>query len=245
MSNSAQRRETDLHEPLTRYLEGQGYSVHAEVRGCDLVARAPDNREPIIMELKTRLSLDLVVQAVDRKELSDAVYLAVPLEGSRGRIRNMAGIRRLLRRLEIGLIVVRFLRSGTRVEVWEHPRPFAPRRRERRRISMLREIDGRYAELDRAGQTSRRMRMTAYRQESLLVASLLQEHGESSPARLRRFGAGEKCGRILARNLYGWFDRVRHGVYRLTDAGTAALQHHAEAVAAIRRGREEKGGPPA
>jgi hypothetical protein len=32
------------------------------------------------------------------------------------------------------------------------------------------------------------------------------------------------AGKILLHNVYGWFDRAERGVYRLTDAGRAALK---------------------
>ncbi|MFW5729625.1 MAG: DUF2161 family putative PD-(D/E)XK-type phosphodiesterase [Spirochaetota bacterium] len=242
-------RESDLYEPLRQYLEGQGYTVYAEVRDCDLVARraapettAPLHDEPpddelIVVELKRRLSLDLVVQATLRKEFTDSVYVAVPLQGSAGRVRNLSGVKGLLARLEIGLIVVRFLRSGTRIEVVAHPRPFTPRVRHRRRIGVIREIDGRYAEFDRAGQASTEERITAYRQQSLYLAHLLREHGEQSPAQLRALGASERAGTILSKNLYGWFDRVRRGVYDLDPAGAEALGHYDWVVQKILQGR--------
>lgn len=236
------RREADLFAPLKTHLEGQGYSVHAEVRDCDLVARRrvdpaaddPDaDAELIVVELKRGLTLDLLVQAVRRKELTESVYVAVPLEGSRARVRNLRGVRPLLRRLEVGLLAVRFLRSGARVEVIEHPRVFAPRRRRRRRIGVLREIDGRYAEFDSAGQQSRTERITAYKQQCILVAHLLHTHGELSPAEARRLGAPGHAGRLLSANVYGWFERVRRGVYRLHPAGEHALSRYEAELARI------------
>jgi hypothetical protein len=260
--NTSARREADLYGPIRRYLEGQGYSVHAEVGNCDLVARRPapgDGKEDarfdpggrggpgardnagdlIVVELKSRLSLDLMVQAVRRKELSDSVYVAVPLEGSRARIRNLSGVKALLRRLEVGLIVVRFLRSATRVEVVAHPRPFSPPVRHRRRIAMIREIDGRYAEFDRAGQPSREERITAYKQQSLLLAHLLQSEGEASPAALRRATGIDRAGGILSAHVYGWFERVCRGVYALSADGREALDNYEAVVARILRERRE------
>jgi hypothetical protein len=215
------------------------------VRDCDLVARrgAPESAaadsgdELLVIELKSRLSLDLMIQGVRRKELTESVYVAVPLQGSAGRVRNLSGVKALLARLEIGLIVVRFLRSGTRIEVVAHPRPFTPRVRHRRRIGVIREIDGRYAEFDRAGQASTEERITAYRQQSLYLAHLLREHGEQSPAQLRGLGASERAGAILSHNLYGWFDRVRRGVYRINAAGGEALDHYDWVVQRILPGR--------
>jgi hypothetical protein len=39
------------------------------------------------------------------------------------------------------------------------------------------------------------------------------------------------AGAILRRNVYGWFERSGHGVYRLTDLGEAALQRWPGAAA--------------
>ncbi len=221
--------ETDLYAPVRRWLEGQGYTVSAEVGNCDIVAVSPEDPEAItVVELKTRMSLDLVAQAALRKDLTESVYVAVPLRGSRGRIRNGRAVTALLRRLETGLIVVRFLRNTVRVEVLLHPRPFDPRHARRRKIRIIREIEGRYAEFDAAGRPGNKPRMSAWRQRSLRVAMLLRECGSASPAELRRRGAPEQTQRILSSNTYGWFDRVRRGVYELSEAGSEALARQPE-----------------
>ena len=51
-------RETDLYEPVKRYLEHQGYTVNAEVAGCDVTARKDD--ELVLIELKTSFSTALL-----------------------------------------------------------------------------------------------------------------------------------------------------------------------------------------
>lgn len=217
--------ETELYHPLRHWLQGQGYIVSAEVLNCDIVAHRPDDPEAlIVIELKTRMSLDLVAQAAVRKELTDSVYIAVPLKGSRSRLRNSRALRTLLRRLETGLIIVRFLRHGTRVEVVLHPVPFVPRVARRRRGRIIREIDGRYAELDPGGLPGSTRRLSAWRQKSIRVALLLQSTGAASPAELRARGAPPQTQTILSRNTYGWFDRIRRGVYALSQEGVAALQ---------------------
>jgi len=45
----------------------------------------------------------------------------------------------------------------------------------------------------------------------------------ASVAELREVGAAPHAGRILARNAYGWFERVERGSYRLRDVGRAAV----------------------
>jgi hypothetical protein len=41
-----------------------------------------------------------------------------------------------------------------------------------------------------------------------------------------------RAARILQRNVYGWFDRIERGTYRLTPQGDQALSRFAEAIPA-------------
>ena len=70
-------RETELYPPLKAFLEAQGYAVKGEVEGCDIAAVRGDE-PPVIVEMKTRFSLSLVLQGIQRQGVSDRVYLAVP-----------------------------------------------------------------------------------------------------------------------------------------------------------------------
>jgi hypothetical protein len=45
--------------------------------------------------------------------------------------------------------------------------------------------------------------------------------------RLQRAVAPD-AGRILLRNVYGWFERIEPGLYRLAEGGAAALRHWAQ-----------------
>ncbi len=117
-------RETDLHAPIHAYLERQGYTVQAEVSDCDLVARKDEDL--IVIEFKRRMSINLLVQATDRQRITESVYVALPgpLELSRGSRWN--GIRRLLRSLELGLILVWILPENS-VETGIHIHPLTDR----------------------------------------------------------------------------------------------------------------------
>ena len=67
--------EEDLYEPIKLFLEAQGYEVKGEIGACDIVA-VRDDETPVVVELKERLTLALVLQAVDRLSVSDTVYIA-------------------------------------------------------------------------------------------------------------------------------------------------------------------------
>jgi len=224
MIKSPYMKETELDEPIRLWLEKQGYSVSCEVKNCDIVARKDDDL--MIIELKTRFSLDLVYQAVNRKNLTDSVYVAVPVLSGKKTIPKYKNVKKLLARLEVGLILVRFLKTKTRVEVVSHPVKYQKRKATRRREAIIREIDGRYSEFNKAGSAVSDRRISAYRQQALATAYVLNEKGELSPSALRKAGCGAKTQQILSGNVYGWFDRVKRGVYCLNDAGKTALNTH-------------------
>lgn len=215
-------RETDLFPPLKTYLEGQGYKVASEVKGCDIVARKGE--EMIIIEMKTRFSLALVYQGIKRREVSDSVYLAVPLPAGKRTLPNLGNVKHLLRRLGLGLLQVRFLKTKTLIEPVLHPGDYEPYKKHKKQRAILREIDSRYAELDIAGSPNSGPRMTAYRQEALVIARILSSSGSLSPGEIRKKGTGNKTQRILSSNLYGWFIREKRGVYSLSREGIEALE---------------------
>jgi len=216
-------KETHLYPPLKTWLEAQGYTVRGEVGRCDLAAEKDGSL--IAIELKLRPSLVLLAQAAERQEYADSVYVALPATPEKPRPPSSRSLRRLLSRLGIGLILITFMKSKTRVEVLIHPGSGigAPRNRRKKKTAILREIAGRDMDMTPGGQTGGKLRVSAYRQRSVRLAVWLSVLGEASPAGLRELGAPEDTGIILSRNLYGWFERVKRGVYRLHEAGKIAV----------------------
>jgi hypothetical protein len=235
-------RESDLYPPLKTYLEAQGYRVHSEVRGCDLVARRED--ELIVVELKSSFSLALLAQAVERKELTDSVYVAVPVPEGKRLPANYRRTKGLLRRLELGCILIDLLKTKRKIHITLHPEPFTGRKSPKRRRALLREIDGRYAEFDLAGQASTRERITAYKQQAILIALLLAAHGPLSPKQLRELGASDRSQPILSANVYGWFERQRRGIYAINASGHEALEHYRDVAESISRSLPLRAGGP-
>jgi len=210
----ARRREVDLYPAVKGFLEGEGFDVKGEVAGCDVVAVRREE-PPVIVELKLSFTLGLVLQALDRLRLSDAVYVAVPAEAIRRR-----GVRSLCRRLGLGLLAIHGARQ--RVEVVVEPGPYRPPRDRRRAARILAEHARRQGD-PTPGGASRIPVMTAYRQEALRIAAALGE-GPARVAALRQAAEAPNAGPILRRDVYGWFERVERGTYRLRDRGWAALE---------------------
>jgi hypothetical protein len=216
-SGMARRRpETSLYDAVKSFLERQGFEVKGEVCGCDVVA-VRDGEPPvlIITEMKVGLSLELVLQGVDRLRAADEVWLAV-LATRRGRDRDQRA-HRLCRLLGFGLLAVH-MESAT-VEVLAEPAPYRPRPNLIRRRCILKEHAGRRGDPARGGST-REPIMTAYRQQAVACAAALA----AKPMRPRDLKPiAPDAGKILRRNVYGWFERVEPGLYRLAAAGATAL----------------------
>ncbi|NYZ10943.1 hypothetical protein HL658_00150 [Azospirillum sp. RWY-5-1] len=222
--------ETDLYGPVKDLLEAQGYAVKGEVGGCDLLAVRGDE-PPVIVELKRRFTLDLVLQGVNRLAVTDLVYLAVPQPGRRTSPSPYdSDIRKLCRRLGVGLLVVDPARAaGHRVDVLCDPTPYAPRRDRKRLGRLLGEHRRRVGDPNRGGST-RQPIVTAYRQDALRCARLLQVQGTMTLAALRAAGAPADVATILRRDVYAWFERVGRGTYRLREEGARALDSFRHAL---------------
>ena len=215
--------ETSLYPAVKRFLEAAGFRVKGEVNGCDAVAvHDGEGLRLAIVELKLGLNLDLLLQAVERMRAADEVWLAVPAT-QRGRDRDRR-VHRLCRLIGLGLMAVNVSRG--RVEVLAEPGPYRPRPDQRRRLRLLSEHAKRHGDPSPGG-SSRQPIMTAYRQQALACAALLQV-GPGRPRDLRIVAPA--AGRILLHN--GWFERTERGIYRLTADGEAALRRWPDAAAA-------------
>jgi hypothetical protein len=214
--------ETSLYAPVKAFLEGQGYAVKGEVGRCDVVARRGEE-PPVIVELKTALNLELLLQGVERLALSDAVYIAIPAPRSASPIFDRR-MRKLLRRLGLGLLLVH-PPSGKRqiVEAILDPLPYRPRANKKRTGRLLGEFVRRVGDPNAGGSTTRVKLVTAYRQEALRMAAVLRARGPQKPAILRAEAEAPKAASILQHDHYGWFERVARGIYALTPAGAEAL----------------------
>jgi hypothetical protein len=237
-------REEDLYLPVKSFLEGQGYEVKAEIRGCDIVAQR-GIEPPVIVELKKAFTLPLVLQGVDRLALSDDVYLAVgvppePAPRSLWR-RERRGILRLCRRLGLGLLAVHqpTARSTALVEPLLDPLPYRPRPDRRRQRLLLKEFALRVGDRNTGGMT-RRPIVTAYRQAALGCAAHLMGHGPTKASEVAKATDVGQAAAIMRRDVYGWFQRVERGVYVLTPKGLEALQTYVDVLLDLQAARSSE-----
>lgn len=221
-------RETDLYAPVRDYLVRQGYVVRGEVRGCDITAVKDDDL--IIIELKRTFNLALLIQATQRQRTGLSVYIAIPRFAVGVGQPKWRGVRHLLRRLELGLILVNPESKRSQVEIVFHPLPFERKRNSRVQRAILQETMARSGDHNLGGSNKKPI-LTAYREQALFIAFCLSQKGQLSPKAIRGFGACDKTLSILYSNVYGWFERVERGVYRLKPKGEAALEQYADLVA--------------
>lgn len=220
-------RETDLYEPVKRFLEGQGYEVKGEIGKVDIVG-CRGEEAPVLVELKTSFSLSLFHQAIDRLAVSESVYVAVPHKPGKVFAKSLKRNVILCRRLGIGLITVR-LKDGS---VYPHidPGPYQPRRSNVQKQRLLKEFSKRVGDPNCGGATRQGL-ITAYRQDALRCLSFLSAHGPTKAANVAKATEVENARRIMSDDHYGWFERVQVGVYAATPQGDAAmLKYKAELV---------------
>jgi len=227
-------RETDLYLPVKRLFEGQGYTVKGEVGAADIVAMRGDE-EPVIVELKAGFALSLFHQAVERRAITDAVYVAVPRGAGRASAKALADNRKLCRRLGLVLITVRV--ADGFVEIHCDPEPYTPRQSKPRKALLLREFSRRVGDPNSGGATRRNL-VTAYRQEALLCLSLLGESGPTKASLVAQRTRVVHARRLMADNHYGWFERIGNGVYGLSPKGVDAIAVYAAEIGMLAAARD-------
>ncbi len=216
--------ETSLYPPIKAFLESQGYTVKAEINSCDVVAIRGDD-PPVIIELKTGLTLQLLYQAIDRLSLTDAVYIAI---AKPKRALPIAAVK-LVKRLGLGLIVVS--KSGS-VDVFADPAPYSPRQNTKRKSALLKEFRNRQGDPNIGGSTKTKL-MTAYKQDALRCLKILSVHGPTRVVDVRKLTHVERAATILRSDYYGWFTKHARGVYTITEIGTEAIEIFSVEIASI------------
>lgn len=230
MGEKKKLNEEELYAPVRSYFEGLGYTVNGEVLHCDVTA--VKENVLVVIEMKTSLNLDVILQAVQRQKVADFSYIAVPKNSKIMHRKRWANICHLLKRLELGLLLVTLSKNDSIVEEALRPIPFDRAKSissaSRRRKAMLHEIKERHGDYNTGGSTRKKL-VTSYRETAIQIAVILKEFGPCAVKKIRETGKlSDKVGRILLDNHYGWFEKERHGVYKLSDKALSELNHYSE-----------------
>lgn len=218
-------KESELYLPIKAFFIENGYEVAGEVKDVDVVITKDD--ETIAVELKTAFNLKLLMQAVERQRYFDSVYVGIPRPKHNKRYKEMV---HLLKRLEVGLITVDFLKSGPVVCIEHHPIPFERKTNTRKKRAIIKEVVNRTGLRDNLGGSTKQKRVTAYREAALYTAYVLSRFENAAPKEIKAITGLDKTSSILYSNFYGWFERVDKGLYALSQKGYDALKTYPEIV---------------
>ena len=73
--------------------------------------------------------------------------------------------------------------------------------------------------------------ITSYREDALFVLNSLAElGGEASTKQIRELSGIKNATSILYNNYYGWFENVKKGTYKITEAGYAAFEEFEDTI---------------
>lgn len=219
-------QESDLYPPLKSFLEAQSYTVKGEVNACDVVAIREDE-PPLIVELKLKLNLDVVAQAVQRLALTSTVYIGIPPNSAILKRRRKA-LLKMLRMLGIGLIEISVTKKNNAVKVLLDPAEYQPRESRPRKQRLLKEFLLRVGDPNLGGSESRKGITTAYRQRAVKIARYLQAQGATKAAVIAAAINEEKTRDIMYKNHYGWFERAGKGFYELSPRGRREIEQWKE-----------------
>ena len=226
--------ETDLYVPVREFLAVQGYTVQGEVRKSDVAAVRGE--ELVVVELKLRLNTAVLVQAGQRQQIADRVYVAVPrpseLRQWRARSRDLLY---LLRRLELGLLLVApKARKNPKVAVEQEPMLFDRVKSGKLRSQVVRETTKRRGSHNVGGSPGTRI-ISAYRECAVHIVCCLVCFGPLTAAQLRALGTGRETFSILQRGVDkdGWFSRGGDGMYDLTNEGARLPAKYPEVSAPL------------
>ncbi len=208
-------KETDLYTPVRTLLVSMGYRVKGEIGAIDVYAIRDD--QVLAVELKTKISLKLIYQAIERQRIADEVYIAIPKAAFDAHKANKKDLKRLLSRLGLGLMIV----SGEMAHFVHDPTDVNMTRvksqSKKKRIRLKTEFESRANNKVLGGVQGKRM--TAYRENAVMIARVLDLEGPMAVKEIRRDTAIMTAQKILYDNHYGWFLRLERGVYGLSEKG--------------------------
>jgi len=213
--------EADMFLPIKNFFSSIGYSVNAEVKGCDIALIKND--ELLLVELKKSFNITLLYQAMNRKKDASQVYVAIP-RPKKVRDKNYRAMLNILTKLEIGLITVAMDSPTHAVAIVLQPPAIPGNKLLKGREKMLREIYGRTNDTNIGGSSKIKI-MTAYREKSIKIACALHTLGEhaTAPQLRRNYSCPPDTYQVMKRNFYGWFKFLGNAMFELTTKGKKML----------------------
>lgn len=215
-------KETELFNPIKRYLEIQGFDVQGEVGAIDILAMKGEST--VAIELKSKISLKLIYQAIERQKIVDDVYIAIPKIALKSHHSSIKFFYLLLKRLSIGLLIVDSDQVNVVIDVNDYDLLLSKKRNQKKRTKILNEFKNRENNINIGG--SKGKKVTVYREKSIKIAAVIQAYGVLSPKMIKEITHIDETSSILQKNYYGWFVRIRRGLYTLSDDASTYIMEY-------------------
>lgn len=221
--------ESAMYSIIKTHLESLGFLVKAEIDAVDIMA-VKDNKT-LLIEMKKALTLSLIHQGIQRQKLSDYVYLAIFKPSEKTLQSNTFKEKKvIIKRLGLGLMVVDVKHKQLTFLVDPNiPKIHTDHKKKK---ALNKEFLLRQTALNEGGITRTKI-VTAYRELALMIADCLRD-GEASVKTIVATTKQMKATRVLIDNHYGWFVRVKRGVYTLSDEGQKALDDYHEVISILK-----------
>lgn len=217
-------KETSLYLPVAHLLESLGFQVKGEIGEVDIYGLK--DQLTIAVELKTQISLKLLYQGVERQKVADIVYIAIPIEAKKSHKDSYHHFIHLLRRLELGLIIVHPSKASIEIEALPFDRVKSISKGKLKKTKHLNEFRQRINDINLGGTSGKKI--TYYREQTLQIATFLKDNPFSSPKTILTQTKVENTSSILQKNYYGWFSKLQRGMYYLSEKGEKELREYIE-----------------
>jgi hypothetical protein len=206
-------KESDLFSPVASLLTSQGFLVQGEIKHLDVFG--VKDTLTIGVELKLKMNLKLIYQAVDRLKVVDLVYIAVPHQAIKTLKSNYRLLLGLLRKLEIGLITIQDSQALVVVEATPFDSVKSHQRNKRKQKGLMKEFLQRVEHPQIGGIKG--PRMTAYRLRAMKIKDVMVQGETFTIKQLKALTHIDDVASILRHNYYGWFSHPSRGLYCLCD----------------------------
>lgn len=213
-------KESELYYPLKEFFENKGFKVQGEVKNCDVVAIKEDIT--VVCEMKTSFNLKLLYQILDRKSITENVYAVIPRPTKGHNTKEFKNIIKLLKALDMGLITVAIDSPIKTVEVIIEPYNGKSYKNSRKVYLLKNEFDKRNINSNIGGVNKQKI-LTAYMEKSIKILCYIGDSECVSLKDIKCICGEEKTSSILQKNVYGWFERVKKGFYKLSKEGREFL----------------------
>lgn len=208
--------EYELFAPVKDYFINLGYTVDGEVLNVDMVCIKDSST--IAIELKTSLNFKVFEQAALRQRQIDLVYICIPRPKDLYK-KSFKNKLYLLKRLGIGLILVT---SKDEVIIYSDPIVvFTKQKKLNKNKDIIREISNRRLK-NNVGGTNKQKNMTSYKEESLIILSILKESSPIKGGKVKSISNIKNATKIMYDNYSKWFTRQGSGFYSISEKGNEA-----------------------